>query len=78
MKIQFKHKKYQEAAVADVVDCFAGQPKVEGSVLVYKLASELQTLRVVFRDSGYANDAVKINFERIFKALSPHKELKTL
>ena len=37
MKIQFKHKEYQEAAVADVVDCFAGQPKVEGSGLVYKL-----------------------------------------
>ena len=78
MKIQFKHKDYQEAAVADVVDCFAGQSKVEGIRLVYKLAPELQPLRAVFCDSGYANDAVKINFERIFKALSPHKELKTL
>ena len=36
MKIQFKHKEYQEAAVADVVDCFAGQPKVE--VITYRLA----------------------------------------
>jgi adenine-specific DNA-methyltransferase len=34
--------------------------------------------RAVFRDSGYASDAVKINFEQIFKALSPHTELKTL
>jgi adenine-specific DNA-methyltransferase len=35
-------------------------------------------LRAVFRDSGYASDAVKINFEQIFKALSPHTEIKTL
>ena len=34
--------------------------------------------RAVFRDSGYASDAVKINFEQIFKALSPHTEIKTL
>ena len=27
MKIQFKHKEYQETAVEDVVDCFAGQPR---------------------------------------------------
>jgi adenine-specific DNA-methyltransferase len=32
----------------------------------------------VFRDAGYASDAVKINIEQIFKALSPHTELKTL
>ncbi len=32
-------------------------------------------LRAVFRDAGYA---VKINIEQIFKALSPHTELKTL
>jgi adenine-specific DNA-methyltransferase len=35
-------------------------------------------LRAVFRDAGYASDAVKINIEQIFKALSPHTELKTL
>ena len=35
-------------------------------------------LRAVFRDAGYASDAAKINFEQIFKALSPHTELKTL
>ena len=35
MKLQFKHKEYQEAAVDDVVDCFAGQPKVEG--VTYRL-----------------------------------------
>jgi type III restriction enzyme len=30
MKLQFKHKEYQADAVEAVVDCFAGQPKVEG------------------------------------------------
>lgn len=35
-------------------------------------------LRAVFRDAGYASDAVKINIEQIFKALCPHTELKTL
>jgi adenine-specific DNA-methyltransferase len=45
--------------------------------LVKELAKR-QPLRAVFRDSGYTNDAVKINFEQIFKALSPHTDLKTL
>lgn len=43
-----------------------------------KELAKRQPLRAVFRDSGYANDAVKINFEQIFKALSPHTEIKTL
>jgi adenine-specific DNA-methyltransferase len=43
-----------------------------------KELAKRQPLRAVFRDSGYASDAVKINFEQIFRALSPHTELKTL
>jgi adenine-specific DNA-methyltransferase len=43
-----------------------------------KALAKRQPLRAVFRDSSYASDAVKINFEQIFKALSPHTELKTL
>ena len=35
-------------------------------------------LRVVFRDDGYASDALKINIDQIFKVHSPHTELKTL
>ena len=46
-------------------------------VFVKELAKR-QPLRAVFRDSSYATDAAKINFEQIFKALSPHTELKTL
>jgi adenine-specific DNA-methyltransferase len=43
-----------------------------------KELAKRQPLRAVFRDSGYASDSVKINFEQIFKALSPHTEFKTL
>ena len=43
-----------------------------------KELAKRQPLRAVFRDSSYANDAVKINFGQIFKALSPHTEVKTL
>lgn len=43
-----------------------------------KELAKCQPLRAVFRDSGYASDAVKIYFEQTFKALSPHTELKTL
>lgn len=44
---------------------------------IKKLAKR-SPVRAVFRDAGYACDAAKINFEQIFKALSPHTELKTL
>ncbi len=43
-----------------------------------KELAKRQPLRAVFRDSGYASDAVKINFEQIFKALSPYTDIKTL
>lgn len=45
--------------------------------LVKELAKRTP-LRAVFRDAGYASDSAKINIEQIFKALSPHTELKTL
>lgn len=35
-------------------------------------------LRVVFRDSGFKDDSVKINVEQIFKFMSPHTEVKTI
>lgn len=37
-----------------------------------------QPLRAVFRDSGFANDSVKINIEQIFKHLSPHTDIKVI
>lgn len=35
-------------------------------------------LRVVFRDNGFASDAVKINVEQVFKLLSPSTEVKAI
>lgn len=45
--------------------------------LVKELA-KAEPLRVVFRDNGFASDALKINVEQIFHQLSPSTELKTL
>lgn len=44
---------------------------------VKKLAA-YKSLRVVFRDDAFANDAVKINVEQIFRLLSPGTEVKSI
>jgi len=43
-----------------------------------KELAKRQPLRAVFRDSGFADDSVKINIGEIFKLLSPSTELKTV
>ena len=43
-----------------------------------KKLAERQPLRVVFRDSGFKDDSVKINVEQIFKLMSPGAEVKTI
>lgn len=40
--------------------------------------SDFEPLWVVFRDTGFVSDAVKINVEQIFKQMSPHTEVKTI
>ncbi len=45
--------------------------------LVKELAKH-EPLRVVFRDNGFASDAVKINVEQIFRQLSPSTEVRSL
>ncbi|MCP5405181.1 MAG: site-specific DNA-methyltransferase [Pseudomonadaceae bacterium] len=45
--------------------------------LVKELAA-LKPLRVVFRDTGFTSDAVKINAEQIFKQLSPSTDMKAI
>jgi len=45
--------------------------------LVKELA-KAEPLRVVFRDNGFASDALKINVEQIFRQLSPTTEVRTL
>ncbi len=45
--------------------------------LIHELA-ELKPLRAVFRDNGFASDAVKVNVTQIFKQRSPITEVKAL
>lgn len=45
--------------------------------LVKELAKR-EPLRVVFRDNGFASDAVKINVEQIFRQLSPTTDVKSI
>lgn len=58
----------------DLIACFDAGITEE---LVKELA-RYEPLRVVFRDSGFATDAVKINAEQIFRQLSPNTEVKSL
>lgn len=43
-----------------------------------KELAKLEPLRVVFRDAGFRDSAVKINVEQIFKLLSPATEVKSI
>ncbi|MBK8464363.1 MAG: site-specific DNA-methyltransferase [Chloracidobacterium sp.] len=43
-----------------------------------KQLANRKPLRVVFRDSGFASDAAKINVEQIFKLISPTTEVKSI
>ena len=45
--------------------------------LVKELAAH-EPLRVVFRDTGFVSDAVKINVQQIFKQLSPMTDVKAI
>lgn len=56
--------------------CFDASGSID-EVFVKELAKH-QPLRVVFRDAGYKDSAVKINVEQIFKLLSPATEVKCI
>ena len=43
-----------------------------------KSLAKREPLRVVFRDSGFVSDSVKINVEQIFKLISPTTQVKTI
>jgi len=58
----------------DLVACFDTGVNED---LVKELA-RFETLRVVFRDTGFVSDAVKINVEQIFRQMSPHTEVKSI
>ncbi len=56
--------------------CFDASSSID-EAFVKELAKQ-QPLRVVFRDAGYKDSAVKINVEQIFKLLSPATEVKCI
>lgn len=56
--------------------CFDASGSID-EAFVKELAKH-QPLRVVFRDAGYKDSAVKINVEQIFKLLSPATEVKCI
>jgi len=56
--------------------CFDANGSID-EAFVKELAKH-KPLRVVFRDAGYKNSAVKINVEQIFKLMSPATEVKCI
>ncbi len=56
--------------------CFDAHGGID-EAFVKELAKH-QPLRVVFRDAGFRDSAIKINVEQIFKSLSPATEVKCL
>lgn len=59
-----------------VAACFDASGSID-EAFVKELAKH-QPLRVVFRDAGFNNSAVKINVEQIFKLASPATEVKCI
>ena len=57
-----------------LIACFADEVSAE----VVKAIAERQPLRAVFRDSGFATDADRINAEQIFAERSPATDVKTV
>lgn len=56
--------------------CFDASGSIDENFV--KELAKLQPLRVVFRDAGFKNSAVKINVEQIFKLMSPVTEVKCI
>ena len=59
-----------------LIACFEKDGKIDEQFM--KVLAKSQPLRVVFRDSGFKDDSVKINVEQIFKLMSPHTDVKTI
>jgi adenine-specific DNA-methyltransferase len=58
----------------DLVACFDTGVNED----LVKEQARLKPLRVVFLDTGFVSDAVKINVEQIFKQMSPHTEVRSI
>jgi type III restriction enzyme len=81
MKIQFKHKEYQADAVDDVVDCFAGQPKVEG--ITYrldpgKLGAAKTQAELDYGTEAYRNAPLALNNEQLLENIQKIQRRRNL
>ena len=56
--------------------CFDAHGGIDESFV--KELAKRQPLRVVFRDAGFKDSAIKINVEQIFKLMSPTTEVKCI
>ena len=73
------HEKEFEVSFVDgntLAACFEKDGKITEAFC--KELAERQPFRVVFRDSGFKDDSVKINVKQIFKLMSPHTDVKTI
>lgn len=59
MKLKFKTQAYQTHAVESVVDCFAGQPLLEG--LTYRVDPGQRSQASAFDDDGFKNADLALN-----------------
>jgi len=59
-----------------LVTCFASNGEITEDFC--KELAGRKPLRVVFRDSGFKDDSVKINVEQIFKLMSPKTEIRSI
>ncbi|MDD5459009.1 MAG: site-specific DNA-methyltransferase [Phycisphaerae bacterium] len=81
LTLPIQQEKIDEKTVLTVADneivaCFDRQGGISED-FIKKLTAK-QPKRVVFCDSGFADDSVKINVEQVFKSLSPHTDIKTI
>jgi len=75
--VQSADKKSFEVFFVDdnaLIACFDDNINEE----LVKELTRFEPLRVVFRDTGFVSDAVKINVEQIFKQMSPGTDVKSI
>ncbi|MBR1443178.1 MAG: site-specific DNA-methyltransferase [Firmicutes bacterium] len=65
---------YGNGAITDLMACF--DENIPESVIKY--IAKKEPMRVVFRDSSFADSPAKINVTEIFKMLSPDTEVKVI
>ncbi|MDE2400206.1 MAG: site-specific DNA-methyltransferase [Burkholderiales bacterium] len=75
-KINIHEKEVSIVDGSALAACFDAHGGVDEGFV--KELAKLQPLRVVFRDAGFKDSAVKINVEQIFKLLSPTTEVKCI